>query len=322
MRVPSRDTFTTDWLTEVGALSKSYFSRRAVALGAVLVTIGTNAHAQVSATSGQGTQTAQAAQTAQTGQTAQGATASTSVAAATPVDPREQEARSAFEAGVAALTDERYADALGHFQRSYEVRRAASAALNLGVTLRALGRLVEARQRFNEFLELASAAQHERHDREVATFIADISRRIGRVHIAVVDPAGARVLIDGRRAMLDEHDEIVVDPGEHRIEAVLAGYETALQTVNVSSGGRAEVQLRLQRPTQDLRVTPTPTTPTTGPSIWQSPAFWVIVGVGVTAAVAIPVTIAMMSGPDIPRLPGLFCIRTDGGMCPIQEASR
>ncbi len=241
--------------------------------------------------------------------------------APTPVDPREQEARSAFEAGVAALTDERYADALGHFQRSYEVRRAASAALNLGVTLRALGRLVEARQRFNEFLELASAAQHERHDREVATFIADISRRIGRLHIALVEPAGARVLIDGRRAMLDERDDVVVDPGEHRVEAVLAGYETALQTVNVSSGGRAEVQLRLRRPAQDLRVTPTPVTPSSG-AIWQSPAFWVLVGVGVTAAVAIPVTIAVTGGPDIPRLPGLFCIRTDGGQCPIAEGVR
>jgi hypothetical protein len=276
--------------------------------------------------SGQATQTTPNAQTATPTVTA---TTGTSVTSATapavvPVDPREQEARAAFEAGVAALTDERYADALGHFQRSYEVRRAASTALNLGVTLRALGRLVEARQRFNEFLELASAAQHERHDREVATFIADISRRIGRVRIALVEPAGARVLIDGRRAMLDERDEVVVDPGEHRIEAVLAGYETATQTVNVSSGGRAEVQLRLQRPTQDLRVTPTPSPPSgqSGQSIWQSPALWVVIGVGVTAAVAIPVTIAMMSGPDIPRLPGLFCIRTDGRMCPIQEGSR
>lgn len=303
-------------------MSKSDWARRTAVLGAVCFAASTSASAQVTP-SGQATQTTPNAQTATPTVTATTGTSATSATApaVVPVDPREQEARAAFEAGVAALTDERYADAHGHFQRSYEVRRAASTALNLGVTLRALGRLVEARQRFNEFLELASAAQHERHDREVATFIADISRRIGRVRIALVEPAGARVLIDGRRAMLDERDEVVVDPGEHRIEAVLAGYETATQTVNVSSGGRAEVQLRLQRPTQDLRVTPTPSAPS-GQSIWQSPALWVAIGVGVTAAVAIPVTIAMMSGPDIPTLPGLFCIRTDGGMCPIQEGSR
>lgn len=305
-------------------MSKSYWARRSAALGVVVFAASASVSAQVTP-GGQATQTAPSGQStaaSTAGASAAGATATSAAGAvAAPVDPREQEARAAFEAGVAALTDERYADALGHFQRSYEVRRAASAALNLGVTLRALGRLVEARQRFNEFLELASAAQHERHDREVATFIADISRRIGRVRVALVDPAGARVLIDGRRAMLDEHDEVVVDPGEHRIEAVLAGYETATQTVNVSPGGHAEVRLRLQRPTQDLRVTPTPSAPS-GQSLWQSPALWVVIGVGVTAAVAIPVTIAMMSGPDIPRLPGLFCIRTDGGMCPIQEGSR
>jgi hypothetical protein len=233
-----------------------------------------------------------------------------------PVDPREAEARAAFEAGVAALTDERYADALRYFQRSYDARRAASAALNLGVTLRALGRLVEARQRFNEFLELASPAQHERHDREVAQFIADIGRRVGRLRVAVVEPAGARVLIDGRRASLDERDEAVVDPGEHRVEAVLAGYDTAIQTINVESGRTADVQLRLRRPTIEQRVIVTQPTPARGGAIWQSPLFWGLIGVAVTAAVAIPVSIAVTSQPDIPRLTGLFCVRTDDMLCP------
>jgi hypothetical protein len=239
-----------------------------------------------------------------------------------PPDAREQEARAAFEAGVAALTDERYSDALTHFDRSYQIRRAASVALNLGVTLRALGRLVEARVRFNEFLELANAAQHERHDREVATFIADIARRVGRVRIAVVEPSAARVLIDGRRASLDENDEVVVDPGEHRVEAVLSGYESAQQTVRVESAGRAEVQLRLRRPVSDPRVTlgPGPAPATQGGGILQSPAFWVTVGLVVTAAVAIPVTIVATSGPDIPRLPGVFCIRTDGQGCAVESS--
>jgi tetratricopeptide (TPR) repeat protein len=234
-------------------------------------------------------------------------------------DPREAEARSAFEAGVAALTDERYADALRYFQRSYDIRRAASAALNLGVTLRALGRLVEARQRFNEFLELASPAQHERHDREVAQFIADLSRRLGRIRVAVVEPAGARVLIDGRRAQLDERDEVSVDPGEHRVEGVMAGYDTAVQMVTVESGQTADVQLRLRRPVIEQRVIVAPSTSSRTTSVWQSPAFWAVVGVAVTAAVAIPISIAVTSQPEIPRLTGLFCVRTDGALCDVAE---
>jgi hypothetical protein len=237
-----------------------------------------------------------------------------------PVDPREREARAAFEAGVAALTDERYADALTHFERSYEVRRAASVALNLGITLRALGRLVEARARLNEFLELANPAQHERHDREVATFIADISRRVGRVRITALEPASARLLIDGRRAVLDDRDEVVVDPGEHRIEGVLAGFETAQETVRIETGGRAEVSLRLRvRRVSDPRVTDPRVTvaPPQGGGVLQSPVFWVSVAIGVAAAVAIPTVIVLTSGPDIPRLPGLFCVRTDRQDCPV-----
>ncbi len=235
-----------------------------------------------------------------------------------PMDPREQEARAAFEAGVAALTDERYADALSHFERSYQIRRAASVALNLGITLRALGRLVESRARLNEFLELANPAQHERHDREVATFIADISRRVARVRITTVEPSTARLLVDGRRATLDERDEVVVDPGEHRIEAMLSGYETAQETVRLESGGRAEVSLRLPvRRAADPRVT----VPAPSGGVLQSPVFWVSVAVGVAAAVAIPMVIVLTSGPDIPRLPGLFCVRTDRQDCPIGGGS-
>jgi hypothetical protein len=253
---------------------------------------------------------------ATTGQATTGqSTTGQATAVAAPLDPREREARAAFEAGVAALTDERYADALTHFEQSYQIRRAASVALNLGITLRALGRLVEARSRLNEFLELANPAQHDRHDREVATFIADISRRVGRVRITALEPASARLLIDGRRAVVDERDEVAIDPGEHRIEGVLAGYETALETVRVETGGRAEVSLRLRvRRATDPRVTLT-TTPSGG--VLQSPVFWVSVAVGVAAAVAIPTVIVLTSGPDIPRLPGLFCVRTDRQDCPV-----
>lgn len=298
-------------------------SRRSVASfgGWVIAMHASVAGAQMAATTStpaQGATQAVAATTGATGSTAASQSAQTGAATS---DPREAEARSAFEAGVAALADERYADALRYFQRSYDIRRAASAALNLGVTLRALGRLVEARQRFNEFLELASPSQHERYDREVAQFIADLSRRVGRIRIAVVEPAGARVLIDGRRAQLDEREEVVVDPGEHRVEGVMAGYDTAVQTVTVESGQTADVQLRLRRPVIEQRVIVAPSTGTGSrtTSVWQSPAFWAVIGVAVTAAVAIPITLAVTSQPEIPRLTGVFCVRTDGALCDVVE---
>lgn len=238
-------------------------------------------------------------------------------------DPRDAEARSLFEQGVTALADERYADAYSAFSRSYEIRRVASVALNLGIALRALGRVTEARQRFNEFLEMASQPQHERHDREVGAYIADVSRRIARLHVAALEPESARILVDGRRVTRDANDDIAVDPGEHQIEAQLQGFTGAPQRITLESGGRAEVRLRLTEVRPDPRVTLGPSggnsaqtgggRPSAPPPITSSPWFWV--GVGLGAAAVIATTTAVVLSTREQALPGLFCFRTDGSRC-------
>jgi hypothetical protein len=237
------------------------------------------------------------------------------------------------------MADERYTDALVHFNRSYELRRAASVALNLGITLRALGRLVEARSRFNEFFELASSTLRDRHDRDVSNFLADINRRISRMHVVALEPSGARITVDGRRVAVDERDEVQIDPGEHRVEATAQGFATLSRTIQVTSGGRVDVELRLQPAvaasgvTTDPRVSLTtaeantqnnitvPTNSSTnalptqpGGSVLRSPWLWVAIGVGVAAAVTIP-AVLLTRGPNYTNYPGLFCVRTDGMGC-------
>lgn len=274
-------------------------------------------------------------------------TAPTTPPVTTPVDP-DAVARSSFEQGVTAMADERYTDALMLFNRSYEIRRAASVALNLGITLRALGRLVEARVRFNEFLEVASTTLRERHGRDVTNFLADISRRIGRVHLTALEPSSARINVDGRRVAVDENDDVQIDPGEHRVEASAQGFTSLSLPVQITSGARIELTFRLQPavPTtvSDPRVSLTTqeggsrTTTiangavgTAGPnqngttigrdrlpppsgSVLSSAWLWIGVGVGVAAAVTIP-AVLLTRGPDYPNYPGAFCIRTDGLAC-------
>ena len=51
------------------------------------------------------------------------------------IDPsRDQKARSLFEAGRTAFRDERFADALGHFRRAYELSRRAELLYNIGTS--------------------------------------------------------------------------------------------------------------------------------------------------------------------------------------------
>lgn len=223
-----------------------------------------------------------------------------SAVAPTAFDPLGEEARVEFEAGLSALRDERYADALQSFERSYRARRVASVALNLGITLRALGRLVEARLRFQEFLEMANASQHERYDREVTGHLADLARRIVRVRVTI-SPDAARLSVDGRRAVQGADGLYALDPGEHRFELEHDGYEPARESHTLTPGGESDLAFTLRRRVvaPDPRVTVPGAPGETSPAITSRPAFWIILGVSI-AAVATGVTVALVATRPVP----------------------
>jgi hypothetical protein len=165
-----------------------------------------------------------------------------------PADGPADEARADFQRGIAALEDGRFTDALAAFDRSYEARRVASVALNLGVTLRALGRLREARQRFRDFLALASPQQHARHDVEVVAYLAAIERQVGRVRVSGIDLGDTVLRVNQHRERLDGRGETEIDPGDHLLTIESAGYEPVQRTVHVEAGETAEVPVVPTRP--------------------------------------------------------------------------
>ncbi|KYF78713.1 hypothetical protein BE20_11880 [Sorangium cellulosum] len=76
-------------------------------------------------------------------------------------------------------------------------------------------------------------------------WLAESRAQVGAVGVTV-SMAGAEVLVDGKvtgRAPLE--GEVFVEPGEHRVEARLSGYETASQTVRVGKGGTVKVELAM-----------------------------------------------------------------------------
>lgn len=69
------------------------------------------------------------------------------------VDLTDQEARSLFEAGRSAFTAGRFDDALGHFQRAYELSGRAVLLFNIGQSLDRLRRDEETLDTFERYLE-------------------------------------------------------------------------------------------------------------------------------------------------------------------------
>jgi len=77
----------------------------------------------------------------------------------------DREARANFEAGRLAYEDARYADALGYFERAYELSERPELLYNVGQSLDRLRRDAEAVDAFERFLE-AVPETHKRNEVE------------------------------------------------------------------------------------------------------------------------------------------------------------
>jgi hypothetical protein len=210
-----------------------------------------------------------------------------------PVAASTDVARTQFEAGVAHMAESHWQEAAEAFDASMRARATASSALNLGISLKNLGRLVEARVRLQQFLEMASAEQHREHDTRVQGLLGEIARGVARVHIADLSPATAVVSIDNRRAQLNEAGEAVVDPGAHTVRAEAPGYVPFEERVELAPGGTRDLRVAMAAapsvvaaPTTVERVVvvnqPAPTQPAARP-LYRQWWFWTIIGGAVVA---------------------------------------
>ncbi|MEZ4410602.1 MAG: PEGA domain-containing protein [Polyangiales bacterium] len=219
-------------------------------------------------------------------------------AAAQTVDP----ARAAFDQGVEAMSRQDWPAAYAAFERSMQLRRSAAPALNLGVTLHRMGRLLEARVRLQEFSELATPSQHQLHDAEVQSLLTEINRGIGRLRLEEVRPATAVVTVDGRRVSPDAAGEVPVDPGSRTVRAEAPGYVAAEQTIEVGRGSITPVRLSLaaapepEAPPPRIieRVITTPH-PREEPSPPVTTRWWFWTSVGAGAVVAGVLTAVVIS---------------------------
>lgn len=199
-------------------------------------------------------------------------------------DRAEPDAREAFALGSEAAAEERWADSERWFRRAYELSGVSSALFNQAVALRALGRHREARDAFRRLLEddLDPAV------RETATQLMEqSSTRVASVRLQGLDPEAQHgVQLDGEPRVDDRSRPLVLeaDEGTHSVLVVRSGYEPFTWTGAVAAGGEVDVAVELQALPEHTVVVRE--TVREGTSVFEEPAFWVIVGavLAVTAA--------------------------------------
>lgn len=160
-----------------------------------------------------------------------------------PPDPQRELAREHFQRGLAAITEERWADAITELEQSRQIRVTASVAYNLGLAYRAVGRAREAIAAWREFIRLATDPSNAALVARADAYIQEMSARLSRLEVRV-EPPSATVLVDGLDVTA-QAPSLVIDAGRHLVAAQTEGYTPETRTVDAPAGGSAPVVIRL-----------------------------------------------------------------------------
>lgn len=154
---------------------------------------------------------------------------------------REQEARTLFQSGLDAASEERWADALELFRRSRAIVERPSVLYNEAQVLVHLGRFVEARSALRAFEAASTATTAEERTRieRARALTAEIDAQIATL-VVRVDPADASIEVDGETSALSGPVRTLeLDPGRHAITVRAEGRDARSFTVALLSGTRS-----------------------------------------------------------------------------------
>ena len=160
--------------------------------------------------------------------------------------PASVDARAQYLAGVQALEQGRYADAMVAFEASYQARPVPIVLYNLALTYRGLGRTRAAIDAFERYLARPEANAPRDRIEAVNTELPRLRASLAR--IVVIAPG----ITD--RVMLDDQDavtlgqEISVDPGRHRLETHAADGSVIRRDVTLAAGASERIELVDARP--------------------------------------------------------------------------
>jgi hypothetical protein len=218
--------------------------------------------------------------------------------------PAAVAAQARFDRGRALFLQDRFAEALPEFRASLETFRSPNTRLYAGLCLQRLGRLAEAHAELSRTLSEADAlvATDRRYEgaRDLARRgVAELDPRVAQLSVRVVDPPPGVTVRVGDAALDASALGVALpyDPAEVIVRAEAPGFVSAQQSVRLTAGGRASIELAL-RPAPPATSAPVAFPDGTAPSTRGGGvrvAGFVIGGLGIASLVTFGVLGSMAS---------------------------
>jgi hypothetical protein len=174
-------------------------------------------------------------------------------------DAKKNEARALLQGGNKLRESGDLAGALGLYERAYATYPSGKILLNIGTTLRDLGRDADAANLYTRYLASSDAAPDR--VKEVTKILADLDKKVGQLSISV-DPADAEIAIgDGDFQPASQLPRWRAMPGAIKVRARKEGFEPGEIEVKVKKGKVSAVALQLnaivvEKPVETVETPP------------------------------------------------------------------
>lgn len=164
------------------------------------------------------------------------------MAVSTPAEAQSNEdkkkAGEFFSRGEALFENGKYLKAAKAFSSAYELAPHPSVLVNIGLSYDKAQKYPEAVHAYREYMETMAADQVEGW---VGERLEELYKRIGQLHVNC--PAeNCQVSVDGVKAGWPPVD-VLIDPGDHNVEAFVDGRSIANVEVFVDAGSKASVTM-------------------------------------------------------------------------------
>ena len=178
----------------------------------------------------------------------------TGVAAAQPAPPQgdKLDAKSLMQSGVRLLEAKDYLGALAVFKDAFARFPSAKILLNIGTTLKLLGRNVDAANAYQRYLDAADTDPAKRSD--VTTALYELDKGVGKLEINVT-PTDAEVQInDGEWVPAPAAHVVRVPQGQFRVRARKDKFQGEAKSASITIGEKAAIVIALAALPEEPKV--------------------------------------------------------------------
>ena len=158
-------------------------------------------------------------------------------------DALQAEARRLFEQGNQQLDRGAYVEALASFEQAYARWQNPKILLNVATTLRQLGRLAQAGDRYEQYLNDPGADASKRDQARSA--MEEIDKAVAHLTVSV-NKQGAEARIDGAVVSIGGARPLRVEAGRHTLIVSASGHRTVVRDVALVAGERRTLELSLE----------------------------------------------------------------------------